>query len=314
MVGGAIVRALLRRRRPVRVFVRDSRRAQALFGSGVEIAVGDLADGESVRRAAAGTGDVYHAAGAVDEWQYPAEAMWDTNVVGTRRLLAVGSGRFVYTSSVSVYGVGLPLGVREDAPFNPPGVYGASKVEAERAVLEAAAAGRAAMILRPCVVYGPGDRYFGPQANETIRLPVVPLPDGGGHLVDLVHADDLAEAQVLVMATGRPGDIYNVTDGATHSLRDLIGWMEEASGRRPWCPSITRWMAFGAQPVLRAVGRLAGLRPLAQLRHKDVYAFFSDYNFAIAKIRAIGYAPQMDARIAVPAALRAGGAQASPAT
>ena len=38
MVGGAIVRALLRRQRSVRVFVRDGRRAEALFGSAVEIA------------------------------------------------------------------------------------------------------------------------------------------------------------------------------------------------------------------------------------------------------------------------------------
>jgi len=306
MVGGAIVRALLRRQRSVRVFVRDGRRAEALFGSAVEIAVGDLADAQSVSRAAVGVGDVYHVAGAVDEWQCPAQVMWETNVAGTRRLLAAGSGRFVYTSSVSVYGDRLPLAVREDAPFNPAGVYGESKIEAERAVLDAAAGGRGAMIVRPCIVYGPGDRYFGPQASTLVRLPVLPLPDGGRHLVDLVHADDLAEAQLLVMAEGRPGEAYNVTDGATHTLRDLIGWMAEASGRRPWCPSIPRWLALAAQPALREAGRLARVPQVARLRRHDVYVFFSDYNFEIAKIHALGYAPRIEARVAVPAALRAG--------
>lgn len=310
MVGRAIVRALLRRQQRVRVFVRDGGRARALFGAAVEIAVGDLGDPESVGRAADGVGDVYHVAGVVDARTCNPDVMWDTNVGGTRRLLDACAGRFVYTSSVSVYGDRLPLNVSEDAPFHPAGVYGASKIEAERMVRDAAAGGRAAMVVRPCVVYGPGDRYFGPQASDVIRLPVVPLPDGGRHLVDLVHADDLADAQVLVMAKGRPGDVYNVTDGATHSLRDLIGWMVEASGRHPWRPSIPRWLAFGAQPVLRAAGRLLRIYPLAQLRHDDVDVFFSDYNFAIEKIRALGYAPRVDAHAAVPVALRAGASTA----
>src|SRR4051794_13697515 len=40
--GAEVVRALLRRGRPVRVFVRDAGKARRLFGDAVEVASGDL--------------------------------------------------------------------------------------------------------------------------------------------------------------------------------------------------------------------------------------------------------------------------------
>jgi nucleoside-diphosphate-sugar epimerase len=308
LVGSAIVRALQARKRPVRVLVRDPQRARALLGSGVQIYAGDLRGPDSVGPACEGIGEVYHVAGAVDTHAHGDAEILETNVEGTRRLLeaarAAGAVRFVYTSSVSVYGDRLPLGVGEDAPVNPAGIYGVSKVRAERLVQDAVAAGLPAMIVRPCIVYGPGDRYFMPQAVQVVRLPVVPLPDGGRHVVDVVHADDLAMAHLLVMDAGDPGAAYNVTDGGCHHTGELLRWMAEALNRSPWFPPIPWWVATRLRPVINCVGRVCGRSDFAQLREQELHGLFSDYHFDISKIATLGYAPRIDARTGLQSELR----------
>jgi nucleoside-diphosphate-sugar epimerase len=308
LVGGAIVRALVQRGRTVRVLVRDPGRAGALFRLNVDIAPGNLQDVESLRTACRGIGEIYHVAGKVDTHEHGDAEILDTNVEGTRRLLAIaqaaGVSAFVYTSSVSVYGDRLPLGVTEDAPPNPAGIYGLSKVQAEGLVREAASAGLRATIVRPCIVYGPGDRYFVPQALRVVGLPVLPLPDGGRHLVDLVHADDLAAAHVLVMAAGQSGEAYNVTDGGRHPAGEVIRLMAAAFHRSPWLPPIPRWLAACLKPFINMAGRLWGPPELARLGWQELNGVFSDYHFDISKVTALGYVPRIDVRTALPHELR----------
>ncbi len=308
LVGSAIVRALLERKHPVRVLARDPERARVLFGSGVEVCSGDLRAPESLRLACQGIEKIYHVAGAVDTHTHGDAEILDTNVEGTRRLLgaarATGVLRFVYTSSVSVYGDRLPLGVAEDAPLNPAGIYGVSKIRAERSVQEAIATGLRAMIVRPCIVYGPGDRYFMPQAVRFVRLPVIPLPDGGRHVVDVVHADDLAVAHIQVMEAGQPGGVYNVTDGGCYHAGELIRWVAEAVGRSPWSPSIPWWFATRVRPLINVVGRLCGKPDFARLGMQELNGVFSDYHFDISKITTLGYTPRIDAHAGLQSELR----------
>lgn len=308
LVGSAIVRALLKRSRSVRILARDPERACVLFGSRVEIAAGDLGDPERLRLVCQGMGHVYHVAGAVDTHRYGNAEIVDTNVEGTRRLLAAahaaGVSRFAYTSSVSVYGDRLALGVAENAPLNPTGIYGVSKVRAEQLVREAVAAGLRAVIVRPCIVYGPGDRYFIPQATQIMRLPVIPLPDGGRHVVDLVHADDLAAACLLIMEAGQPGDAYNVTDGGCHQAGEILRWIAEALNRSPWFPSIPWWFAARVRSSINAAGRLWGRPELARLGKQELTGLFSDYHFDISKIAALGYTPRIDARAGLRSEVR----------
>jgi len=308
LVGGAIVRALLKRGRAVRVLARDPGRARGLFDSNVDVAPGNLQHPESLRAACRGIEEVYHVAGAVDTHEHGDAEILDTNVEGTRRLLAAahaaGVSRVVYTSSVSVYGDRLPLGVAEDAPPAPAGVYGVSKVQAERLVREAISAGLRAVIVRPCIVYGPGDRYFVPQALRVVRLPVVPLPDGGRHVVDLVHADDLATAHLLLMAAGQSGEAYNVTGGGRLQAGELIRLMAGALHRSPWLPPVPRSVATGLKPFINVAGRLWGLRELARLDWQEMNGVFSDYHFDISKVAALGYVPRIDTRTALPHEIR----------
>jgi len=67
-------------------------------------------------------------------------------------------GRFVFISSVGVYGFPAVLPVTEQTPFAPVTLYSATKIEAERLVTRLAKQlGLPYTIIRPTIIYGPGD-------------------------------------------------------------------------------------------------------------------------------------------------------------
>src|SRR5690606_2826937 len=71
-------------------------------------------------------------AGVRGSWAESFEAYLRSNVLGTQRLLEAakeaGVRRFVYASSSSVYGPGLPLPLLESGPARPVSPYGATKL------------------------------------------------------------------------------------------------------------------------------------------------------------------------------------------
>ena len=116
----------------------------------VERVTGDLRDAESLARAAAGCGLVFHVAADYRLWARHPEELYRSNVEGTRNMLEAarqaGVERVVYTSTVGCIGIP-PGGIGEE---NTPvtledmaGDYKRSKFLAERAALEFGA-GRAA--------------------------------------------------------------------------------------------------------------------------------------------------------------------------
>jgi len=138
----------------------------------------------------AGVDAVVHAAYAfgLDE-----DGIRRINVAGSRKLLhaahAAGVTRLVFISSVSAF-----AGCRSH--------YGAGKLQVEETV-----ASLAGIVLRPGLVYGERGRgLFGTLAGLTRRLPFLPVFDGGGQPMRLVHVADLAavieEAVLITPATG----------------------------------------------------------------------------------------------------------------
>src|ERR1700761_9055753 len=107
----------------------------------------DLRDQASVRAAVieAEADAVCHLAGlgkVRESFDHPGEYQ-AVNASGTKALLdALAAGtRFVFASSVAVYGVPERQPVAEDTPLRPTSPYGESKAAAEQAVAKAAAGG-----------------------------------------------------------------------------------------------------------------------------------------------------------------------------
>lgn len=91
--GKHVVRELRERGKRVRAFVRDPDKARALFGDGVELALGDFADPDSVRAALDGVEDLVLS--CADD---PRRVGWETGAIDAAR--AAGVRRIVKLSTI----------------------------------------------------------------------------------------------------------------------------------------------------------------------------------------------------------------------
>ena len=108
-VGSAVARRLVRHGFEVRVLVRPGSDRRNIDGLDVDVATGDLADRDSLERAAKGCAALFHVAADYRLWTRDPQGMFATNVDGTRDVLRAaaeaGAARVVYTSSVAVLGL-----------------------------------------------------------------------------------------------------------------------------------------------------------------------------------------------------------------
>lgn len=94
----------------------------------------------------------------------PASLYFDVNVQGMRNVLAsmdqYGVRRIVFTSSVAIYGLGISTPLCETDRIDPFNDYGRSKWEAEKILQEWIDEDkrRSALVLRPTVIFGEGNR------------------------------------------------------------------------------------------------------------------------------------------------------------
>lgn len=118
----------------VRAVVQPGRDPTRLVALGAEPVVATLDDRQALSEACRDCDLVFHVAAALGPDGSPPE-MFRVNVEGAGHVLeaAVDAGvrRFVYTSSVAVYGEQAPEGADEDTPQRPSGPYGESKAAAE---------------------------------------------------------------------------------------------------------------------------------------------------------------------------------------
>lgn len=114
-------------------------------------------------------------------------------------------GRFVFVSSVSVYGQTGGEEVEEPSATEPLEENGRIVLEAEQ-LLRARLPG--AIILRFAGIYGPG-RLIRSEALKAGQ----PLSGDPERWLNLIHVDDGVGAVEAAIERGQPGSVYNVSDG-----------------------------------------------------------------------------------------------------
>ncbi len=175
----------------------------------------------------------------------PAETVIDVNVVGTMNVMeaaqAAGVRRFVYPSSVAVYGLApFRAPVDEATAPTPAGLYGFTKLACERLLLDAHARhGLDLAIGRIVAVFGPWEHDTG--VRETLSAPFqlagralgglsAAMPEGGAR--DWTSSRDVARA-LLTLATADelPRRIYNISASEIWHPRLLADALSERLGR-----------------------------------------------------------------------------------
>ncbi len=149
-LGRHLVGAAAREGAAVLGVVREAGAGQASMAS--ILAEPSLLDGADV---------LVHAAAIRHRHDATASAYQASNVDLVESLLRAAAGRvgrFVHVSSVGVYGFPRALPVTEGSPFAPRTLYSQTKIEAEKLVTRLAKAlGLPYTIVRPTIIYGPGD-------------------------------------------------------------------------------------------------------------------------------------------------------------
>ncbi|MGN6176950.1 MAG: NAD-dependent epimerase/dehydratase family protein [Streptosporangiaceae bacterium] len=236
-LGSPLVCRLLSDGARVRVLARSPAAAKPLADQGARIVAGDITDRAAVRAAVEGADLVYHLAGRLLEPGVPASEYQRTHVEGTRLLLACcqnGSApkRFVHCSTTGVLGVTGDRPADENAPIRPTNVYEATKAEAEQAVRETWRAGFPAVIARPGLVYGPGDRHLLPLFRAVLRQLFRPV---GRRKVWLhpIYIDDMIEALVRCgQRDGAVGECFHLAGREPAALADIADAIARAAGTR----------------------------------------------------------------------------------
>jgi nucleoside-diphosphate-sugar epimerase len=165
----------------------------------------------------------------------------ENNIEATHLLLEACVGRslerFVYASSSSVYGDGVSLPTREDAPAQPVSPYGVTKLAAEHlCALYHVNFGIPAVSLRYFTVYGPRQRpdmAFHRFLRAIILDQPMTLYGDGEQTRDFTYVHDAVTATVAAGTMGVPGRVYNIGGGSRVSVNQVLEMIGRVSGRRP---------------------------------------------------------------------------------
>ena len=187
------------------------------------------------------------------------------NVVALQQLIDAcirhGVRKFVHLSTDMVYAPPeTGEKVREDAPLEPVGHYGRSKVAAEEIVRSAAAKIPVITIIRPRVIGGPGRGGLFATLTQLVRrrLPV-PMFGPGDNLFQMSHVEDIADLLKEAIDRDVPGT-FNAGSTCVSTIREKVGVVGRCCGVKPIVVKIPESLAVAACSLLYRL-RLGPLHP-----------------------------------------------------
>jgi len=213
-------------------------------GSTASDVLGDIRDRDAVLAASTGHDAIVHLAALVaprPAWSHA----YAVNVTGTEHVLDAADriGRLLHVSSPSVAFHDAPtVGARaEPARYSGGDAYTRSKAIAERLVLDRAAV--PTVVVRPHLVWGPGDSQLIGRIVDRARRGRLALPDHGRALVDTTYVDDAAAAIVAGLdrtadSEEAQGRAWVVTGGDPRPLAELVEGILRAAGLDPAVRSV----------------------------------------------------------------------------
>ncbi len=243
-LGRYIVRALTQRGYRVRIAVRKPGQAMPLlpFGDvGQVVAVqANMRDRESLAKVVAGSYAVINLTGLLIE--RGAQTFQSVHVDGAKALAEVvpAQARFIHVSAI---------GADEASPS----AYARTKAAGEKAVL---AARKDAVIIRPSVVFGPGDGIFNRLGAMASSMPFMPVL-GADTLMQPVFAGDVAEVIArAVEGEVAGGRIYELGGPAKVSMRELSATVLRVIERKKRLVALPFGLASLAGRVVNLVDKL----------------------------------------------------------
>jgi 2-alkyl-3-oxoalkanoate reductase len=281
----------------IHALVRDPNRlaARQLAALGAQLVPGDVRDPAAMAAACTGSDVVVHA--AADMLMTDRLTAWTVAVEGTRGLYRAaaqaGVRRFIFISSLAVF-AGTTGEVVESAALVPSGdLYVDTKIAAEQALQEEAAAPGAPelTILRLAWVYGPGSANWTNKPIHAAQAGKLIIP-GDGHLMfSYVYVDNAVDAVNAAIRAPHTG-IYHIFDGSITYKEFMSAYCAMAGTRPRHLPlPMVQVLAAGNDLYARLTGKYTILTPrtLRALSRKRPVSSSSGEK----AVRELGWHPQV---------------------
>ncbi len=244
-IGRHVCRALIDRGRLPRLLVREGseRNIPEDIRERCRVTPGDATVAESVENAAQGTEAIVNLVGIVRE-RPGAGITFDRLHVDVARH-AVGAAR--------VWGISRLIHVSAlgAAPGRAP-AYFDSKGRGEEVVRES---GLDVTVVRPSLVFGPGDRLTGPLCAAAARLPVLPFPGRGMGRLQPVFVGDVARYVAAALDDSRTfGRTVELAGPEVLSWEEIVDRAAASAGRRPWKVRVPRALLRAGAAALSRFG------------------------------------------------------------
>jgi dihydroflavonol-4-reductase len=204
----AELRVLVRTKRKTLLGIESMERVRLIYG--------ELLKPDTYASELQGADTVVHNAALVSFKRSDADAVFQSNVIGTRNLsqaaLNAGCKNFIFISSISAIGFN-PNGLSDESLLPDLEVkrrndmYGYSKRISELELMELTDKMRIIM-LNPSVVFGPGSERIHAVYRMLNFVPILPMMTYVNSFVDV---RDVAQAVVLALSKGSSGERYVVT-------------------------------------------------------------------------------------------------------
>ncbi len=198
-----------------------ARRVPANQAANLEVRTGDVDRRGTLVAALAGVDAVVHLAAIPRDWN-GGRRLLAVNLDGTRNVIAAmqtaGVRRLVHLGA---------LGVEDREELH----YAKSKARAERAVADS---GLDWTILKPSLLFGPGDGFFNIVAGLVRLSPgIVPVPGDGSSRFQPLHVADLALCvRLSIERLATIGHAYELGGPRTWTYREITAEVCRATGRR----------------------------------------------------------------------------------
>lgn len=252
-LGRRVVSRLLDRHIAVRIVSRHPQRTRELFGAdaNVEPLAADVHDARAVADALSGSQGVVNAVSLYVEEEGRA-TFHSVHVEAARRIASLahqsGVERLVHVS-----------GIGADAASSSP--YIRSRGEGELAVR---AEFPGAILIRPTVLFGPGDAFLTPILKLLRRLPVFPMFGRGRTRLQPAYVEDVAQAIATVLQRADTGGAaFECAGPRVYSYRELLRTLADIAGSRATLLPVP----FG---VWHALARVAEILPHPPLTRNQV--------------------------------------------
>ncbi len=237
---------------------------------------------------------ILHLAAVCKEPGYPWRDYYANNAEATRRLCQAADGagvqNIVFTSTMMTFAAG-PWRRSESDFCDPDTAYGCSKVQAEEILRawQAAKPGRRLRIVRPGVVFGPGDEGNMRRLIHALRRRRFAYIGRQDTVKGCIYVKDLVQLLVQLIDDDGPHDTYHAVYPQPTPIRDIVDAINQAWGwnRRP--PTIPyRFALAAAAPfaLIDPLGTRFGIHP------RRIQKLYLDTDISSDRLGDIGFAPQ----------------------